>query len=63
MSEEEERQRLLSDMHGRLATLDEVRAVMARQRDWLKRHPDDREVLESGESLVMLERAFVLMRR
>lgn len=38
-------------------TIEAVRMLKRRQREWLLRHPDDYRVLEEGEGLLMLESA------
>jgi hypothetical protein len=37
-------------------TLEQVKELRREQRAWLEKHPDDIEVLEIGESLVMKQR-------
>lgn len=41
----------------RAKTLDEVKEARKKLAAWLKRHPDDKQLLGEGESLVMLESA------
>ncbi len=41
----------------RAKTLDEVKEARKKLAAWLKRHPDDKQLLGEGESLVMLEMA------
>jgi|GEM_PF-2312976 hypothetical protein len=43
-------------------TLDEVKEARKRLSSWLKRHPDDKQLLGEGESLVMLEKALMNMK-
>lgn len=43
-------------------TLDEVREARRRLSDWLKRHPEDKQLLGEGERLVMLESALMLLK-
>lgn len=51
--EREELRRLV--LHAR--TLEEVKEARRRLSLWLKRHPDDKQLLGEGEGLVMLEGA------
>jgi len=55
--EKKEREELRKRILGRLDTLEDVIAVRNDLRKWLKRHPDDAQLLGEGESLVMLESA------
>lgn len=41
----------------RAKTLDEVKEARKKLAAWLRRHPDDKQLLGEGESLVMLEMA------
>lgn len=56
----QQRQKLLDAMQDpRLQSLDQVRELRARVQEWLEQHPNDRQVLEIGESLNMLESALL----
>jgi len=46
---------------GKIETLEEIVAVRNALQQWLERHPDDAQLLGEGESLVMLESAFLIL--
>lgn len=47
----------------RAKTMDDINIARQRLRSWLKRHPDDAQLLGEGESLVMLESAIQITQR
>lgn len=64
MNPEEEKEREeISRLILRAKTLDEVREARKKLIQWLKRHPDDRQLLGEGESLRMLESAILEIRK
>jgi hypothetical protein len=56
-AERKEREELRNRILGPLNTLDDVVAARKALSKWLKKHPDDHQILGEGESLVMLESA------
>ena len=55
----DERQKLLEDMQSSsVKSLEQVRMLRERVRAWLREHPDDQEVIETNEGLVMLEYSY-----
>jgi hypothetical protein len=59
--EKKERELLQKRILGKIETLEEVVAVRNALQQWLERHPDDAQLLGEGESLVMLESAFLIL--
>ncbi len=54
-----EREKLLEEMQSsRVHTLKQVRKLRQRVQAWLRKHPDDQEVIGTNEGLVMLESGF-----
>lgn len=58
-----ERENLRHRILGRIETLEDVQEIRKQLRSWLRRHPDDSQLLGEGESLVMLESALRLKRK
>lgn len=54
------RQQVLDLIYG-AETMEQCNAAEAARFGWLEEHPDDEEVRESGESLVMLRHALEMM--
>lgn len=51
---------MLEDMQSSgVKTLEQVSMLRERVRAWLRDHPDDREVIDTNEGLVMLEYSFI----
>lgn len=56
------REKLLEDMQSsRMHTLKQVRNLRQRVKAWLAKQPNDQEVLEINEGLVMLESGFTVI--